>query len=192
MPTDTKFFISTGNNADGYVRPSEMIDLTVKGESKCPDWPECPNDIFAAVGGLLGTKIMICGGAVYDQGWHYSDECYIMGEGKATLTLQMSIKRAFGKSLVLNHNKMWITGGYSPNDNGISGRTASSEFVTIKQSFLGPDLPLPLMQHEIIAFNDTCSLLIGGDSTGISIASTYFYNHEDKIWSDGPCCWNHH
>ena len=49
----------------------------------------------------------------------------------------------------------------------------------------GPNLPMALYGHTMIAINSTCSMVIGGYSNGMS-ASTIYYDHNEKEWITGP------
>ena len=74
--TVTKFLIATGENSDDAPYHSEIIDLTVKGESHCKNWAEIPKGLLGATGGLIGNTILICGGYQYGIVGSTSDECY--------------------------------------------------------------------------------------------------------------------
>ena len=74
--TDTKFLIATGWNSDGDQTHSEMIDLTVKGESHCSNWAEIPKGLIQATGGVIEDTILICGGYQHGIEGSSSDECY--------------------------------------------------------------------------------------------------------------------
>ena len=70
----------------------------------------------------------------------------------------MSVKRSWAASIVLNETILWITGGYG------NGPLASSEYIRLAGSSLGPDLPMALEAHAMVAINSTCSMVIGGNS----------------------------
>ena len=74
--TVTKFLIATGWNPERVQIHSEMIDLTVKGESHCKNWAEIPKGLSGATGGLIGDTILICGGYQSGIEGSQSDECY--------------------------------------------------------------------------------------------------------------------
>ena len=74
--TVTKFLIATGWNPERVQIHSEMIDLTVKGESHCKNWAEIPKGLAGATGGLIGDTILICGGYQPGIEGSQSDECY--------------------------------------------------------------------------------------------------------------------
>lgn len=74
--TVTKFLIATGLNTDDVQTHSEIIDLTVKGESHCKNWAEIPKGLSGATGGLIGDTILICGGYQSGIEGSQSDECY--------------------------------------------------------------------------------------------------------------------
>ena len=105
----------------------------------------------------------------------------------------MSVGRDNAASIVLNDNILWVTGGY----NGV--KLASTEYVKMTGTMLGPDLPMALEYHAMVAINSTCSMVIGGTNSGLTFfadsALTFFYDHNDDEWINGPSLiqgrWNH-
>ena len=92
----------------------------------------------------------------------------------------MYVGRENAASIVLNDNTLWVTGGY----NGVG--LASTEYVKMTGTMLGPDLPMALGYHAMVAINSTCSMVIGGANyNGIS-ALTFFYDHNEEEWINGP------
>ena len=89
----------------------------------------------------------------------------------------MSVGRDNAASIVLNDNILWVTGGY----NGV--KLASTEYVKMTGTMLGPDLPMALEYHAMVAINSTCSMVIGGNSDS---ALTFFYDHNQDEWINGP------
>ena len=151
--------------------------MTVKGGNKCNNWPDFPIGVEGATGGLIGDTVIICGG--YDGG-SYVDECYSLTSEKATLVTHMSVGRYSAASIVLNDNTLWVTGGY------YYGSLASTEYVTVTGTMLGPDLPMTLSHHAMVAINSTCSMVIGGGGQEGGIwPLTYFYDHNDGEWLNG-------
>ena len=48
-------------------------------------------------------------------------------------------------------------------------------------------MPIPVDSHALVAINKTCSLLIGGRTTGLAtIPKVFYFDHEGKNWSQGP------
>ena len=128
--------IVAGLNDDDIQTHSELIDLTVKGESHCSNWAEIPKGLVYPTGGLIEDTILICGGGVLIEG-STSDECYSLSGEEATVVTHMSVKRRGAASLVLNDKTLWITGGYDEFNLLLS----SSEFIKIGESIQGPFLP---------------------------------------------------
>jgi hypothetical protein len=101
---------------------------------------------------------------------------------KATLVTHMSVGRVYAASIVINDNTLWVTGGW----NGYAGGyLASTEYVTVTGTMIGPDLPMTLVRHAMVAINSTCSMFIGGYSNGVS-ASTFYYDRNEEEWINGP------
>ena len=144
----------------------------------CNNWPDFPIDLFGATGGLIGNTIIICGG--YSDG--YERGCISLTSGKATFFTIMSIERWFASSIVLDDKILWVTGGYGSYGCGI---LASTSYVTVTGSMPGPDLPIGLYRHAMIAINSSCSMVIGGYSN-YGYALTYFYDHNEGEWNTGP------
>ena len=145
----------------------------------CNNWPDFPIDVNEAIGGLIGNTVIICGG------WDI-DECYSLTSEKATLFTHMSVGRYLAASIVINDNILWVTGGYYYNV-GADGYAylASTEYVTVTGTMLGPDLPMALGRHAMVAINSTCSMVIGGHY-GYYSASTFFYDRIEEEWINGP------
>ena len=178
--------ITTGLNKNGYLRSSEIVDLTIKGGNKCNNWPDIPwlgshHFTSTTTAGLLGNTAMICG--------RYG--CYSLERNKPPVLIHLSSNRDLAASLVLNGTTLWITGGYSSNS-GL--QLASTEFVTTTGTLEGPDMPIDLIQHVIVAINSTCSMVIGGWSDEYRIhwtqdgwmSFTFYYDHRKDTWINGP------
>ena len=97
----------------------------------------------------------------------------------------MSVSRLHAASIVINDNTLWVTGGI-----GNSGYLASTEYVTLTGTMLGPDLPMVLDHYAIVAINSTYSMVIGGlfydSSTDFYSASTHYYDRNEGKWINGP------
>ena len=67
------------------------------------------------------------------------------------------------------------------------GRLDTSEFVSLNGSYPGQKLPTGVQAHTITILNKTTSILAGG-RTDYSFASakTWYYDHEEQIFSKGP------
>ena len=166
----------------GLQTTSQILDLTVKADKMCNNWPDFPIGVDGATGGLIGNTVMICGGYGVD----YFDECYSLTSKKATLVTHMSVGRLYTASIVLNDNTLWVTGG-SPPGGYNTGNLASTEYVTLTGTIIGPDLPMALAHHAMVAINSTCSMVIGGyDEEVEHSASTFYYDRNDGEWITGP------
>ena len=53
-------------------------------------------------------------------------------------------------------------------------------FIHTDQTMPGPDLPMALENHAMVAINNTCSMVIAGlDIDWEESALTYFYDHNE-------------
>ena len=175
----SKFLITTGDNYDGYQRDSSMLDLSIKGGSNCKDWAEFPKDVEAATGGVIQDVVVICGGGIPGESF---DECYSLNSKPATLITHMSAKRQYAASLVIDKTKLWVTGGWS-SDTGI---LASSEYITLEGIEAGPELPIPIGYHALVAIDNTLSMLIGGYTSEGATQTTHYFDHQGHNWIQGP------
>ena len=172
--------VTTGWNRNGYQTDSDMLDLSVRGNSKCYNWADFPKNVEAAVGGLIGDTILICGGGTQDDSY---DECYNLNQQTATFVTNMTAKRKCAASIVVNQKTLWVTGGWSSD---LDVPLASTEYITIKGSTPGPELPVAISAHALVAISNDLSMLIGGEIHEETIASTYYYDHKEHIWISGP------
>ena len=157
--------------------------MTVKGGNMCKNWPNFPISLSQrATGGFIGNTVMICGGSM-DAGLNAVDECYSLTSEKRTLITHMSVGRMNAASIVLSDTILWVTGGiYGDNFGNI---LASTEKVTTTGTMHGPDLPIALSYHAMVALNSAVSMVIGGYSVSYH-ASTFYYDHIQGEWSIGP------
>ena len=185
----SKFLITTGSNsAFEFVKESELLDLTTKGGNLCKNNPvNFPEGVINAYGGLVGDTVLICGG--YD-GDIFMDACYTLSRKSKNYVTQMSVIREHGASLIINDTTLWITGGRT---------LASSEFITVTGTEPGPDLPMALWRHAIVAISNKVSMIIGGDlnhpltnaieaSDRTPTGSTFYGYHtaNGTDWINGP------
>ena len=128
-------------------------------------------------GGLIGNTAIICGG-------YGVDICYGLTSEKTTFVTHMSVWRWFAASIVINDNILWVTGGESYN------LQLSTEYIRMSGSMPGPDLPMALWGHAVVAINSSCDMIIGGAyGYGADIhALTFYYDHigGGGAWINGP------
>ena len=127
----------------------------------------------AATGGLLDGLPVIVGGD--------DRQIHSIAKDQSKFLGQLTVTRWGAASVVLSNNTLWVTGGLDQSCN----RLKTTEFVTKEgKTSKGPDLPLALCGHAIVALNRGVFILIGG-CTGSYSSATYFYE-EKKGWRPGP------
>ena len=143
----------------------------------CKNWPDVPIAVGGATGGLIGDTVMTCGGS----DGSYVDVCYSLSSQQVTSITHMSVGRSFAASIVLNENTLWVTGGL-----GDSGLLESTEKITITGTILGPNMPLALSSHAIVAINSTCSMVIAGYDGSSFNDLTFYHDNIEGEWINGP------
>ena len=124
----------------------------------------------SSAGGLLGTTPVICGGAKYDGGWIYFNECLLHGTSQL---ITMNSKRRHHSSVALNSSMLMLLGGRDGNN-----YLASTELITIDGTVNGPTLPEAVRGSCTVKFPDNGLVyLIGGNT-----ASGYTNN----VWVANP------
>ena len=162
--------ITSGANGSA-MDSTEVIDLTT---GKTFNMPSLGRRTGGATGGLLDGLPLVCGG------WNYH-QIHSINKEESKCLGQLTVLRGGAASVVLSSNTLWVTGGRDQSYYPVK----TTELVTKEgKTSKGPDLPLALSGHAIVALNSGVFILIGGWSGGCSSA-TYFYE-ESKGWRPGP------
>jgi uncharacterized protein YaaQ len=176
----TKVLVTTG--VDQGSKKLEIIDLedptNVCQPSFLADYPL--TRVQGASGGLLtNNNTLICGGVTDVR----LDDCFSINNNGIKPSSRLSQPRSYAASVVWNSTTLWLTGGWL--DMGIT--TKSTEFVQLTGTTPGPDLPFEVAFHCLVSLNHTTVLLIGGELPGKTYSkATFFYNKDDKTWTEGP------
>lgn len=172
----TKVLVATGYSDHGLALKTQVLDLT-NDNSTCNSLPsfDSSNGKYRAVGGLLGNnKAVICGG------FYPSNQCYQVTQSSLLSFAQMSVARV-DAAMVQFGNSLWILGGFDESHNVLS----STEFIHENgQIESGPDMPLALFGHSVIALNQSTYLLTGGETRNKTLSNaTFLFNIADFKWS---------
>ena len=157
-------------NTDGNHQATEVIDLQSNSDVTSTSFGQIPSKRWDAVGGLLGSTPILCGGEDYP---NYYDSCFTMKDSQWTQTHKMTTKRSWSASVQLNATALWILGGL----NGDS-RLRSSEFVGLNSTIgkPGPTLPYTLDSHCAVKFSKNIIYVIGGQYGSIILDKVLIYN----------------
>ena len=134
-----------------------------------------------ATGALVDGTPLICGNDYRNDG---SDECYIITNSSTSFVSKMNSKRSEAASVVVNINKLWVLGGRDD----YSSYLSSSEYIQIGiGSSTGPELPLAVYDHAMVALNQSTFMLIGGDHGGyVYLSKTFYFEESNQNWIPGP------
>ena len=63
----------------------------------------------------------------------------------------------------------------------------STEYITMAGTMPGPDMPIALEEHAMVAINSTVCMVIGGRNFDVyRSASTFYYDDIEGEWINGP------
>ena len=182
-----KVVVMGGYNGENNVS-SEVLDFGdfTNQKQQCEDWSPYPEKTSGATGSFIPSQeyAMICGG-----NWAL-DECYKIDDTSTTFIAKMSIGRSYAASIYVSETMLWVTGG-SENMEKQSG-LSSTEIIDDEHALgrPGPEMPIALASHEIVAFNESVFMIIGGVRFGskdsLNSALTFYYFEESKAWVEGP------
>ena len=112
----------------------------------------------AAVGGLLGSTPIICGG--FDHREVDQDSCISYNQSQWIKTHTMTTKRYDASIVQLNSTTLWIVGGY----NGDYSETKSSEFIGLDSTVgkPGPKFPYPVTGACAVKYSEDKVYVMGG------------------------------
>ena len=101
---------SVTDNEESFVYKVEVIDL-LNSSRTCKEWADIPDDFgrFLAVGGLVEEGLLMC----YGRDDYIATDCLHITKNSTVKTPVSFDMRLFDpNSLVLDNNKLFISGGY--------------------------------------------------------------------------------
>ncbi len=164
-----------------------MIGLTNVESDKvvCQEYPSYPLFALGATGALIKNLPLICGGHREKPVKGRIDHCYTLTQDSAKLTARLSIARSNPKSIVINDEKLFLTGGYNESK-GYTRYLSITEFVTPgKPTELGPKLPYTVYLHCFLKINESIAMVVAGKG-GFDGRKTLFYDISKNMFSNGP------
>ena len=67
------------------------------------------------------------------------------------------------------------------------GYLNSTEYITMAGTMPGPDMPMALSEHAMVAINSSVCMVIGGFNFDVyRSASTFYYDRIEGEWINGP------
>ena len=135
-----QFLIAGGStNSGGNDLATEVIDVQ-SNSNVTSSFGDIPSVRGYAVGGLLGSTPILCGGS------SFYDSCFTLKDSQWRQTHKMTTKRIASASVQINATTLWILGGYN------GDRLDSSEFVVLDSAVgkPGPKLPYAVSGLSLI------------------------------------------
>merc|ERR1712062_948699 len=184
---DKRYLILGGiTSASGKTLETEVID--VSSSSSSSPFGDISLGRNGAVGGLLGSTPILCGGYTNTS----EDSCISFKNSQWTKTHEMTTKRASAASVQLNSTTMWILGGKNSDDR-LDSTEFSTEFLRADSSvgIPGPKLPIPMTGFCTVKFSDHQVYIIGGYTGTEKLNKVYIYNPMDGFTHiEGPALIN--
>ena len=149
----TKFLIAGGLAVNNLA--TEVIDVQ-SNSNVTSSFGDIPSKRYYAMGGLLGSTPILCGGD--DNNNKDQESCFTYNHSQWTKTHTMTTKRYAAASVQINATTLWILGGHN-----ISNILDSSEFVELDSTVgkPGPKLPYAVSSHCAVKYKDKV-FMIGG------------------------------
>ena len=162
--------------AGGRDLETEIINVSAKSRKAFGDLPSKKEK---AVGGLLGSAPILCGG----DGSGFHDSCFSKKSSSWSQTHTMNTKRSWAAGAQLNDSTLWVIGGSNR-----EGRLDSSEFIVKGQShgIPGKKLPYPIESHCVVKVSEDKVFVIGGYSSYYTDKVTIFNPLNDFNHIKGP------
>ena len=150
----------------GFHRETDVIDLNTNSDMMKSTFGKIPSRRIYAVGGLLGSNPIICGGYSFGSYEDYHNNCITLKDSKWIQTHETTIKRSYSASVQLNKTTLWILGGtgwHSPELKDY-GALNSTEFIGIDSNVghPGPNLPYLLSKPCAVKYSEDKIYVIGG------------------------------
>ena len=186
--TVSKILISTGWDAENYIKNTEVID-SENSNVICEDLEDFSMEIDNAVGANLASMPIICGGAL--ENGTSSNKCFIYTKGGWQHFVTMIDRREYAAGIVYD-NALHIFGGYDSEFTSRQITLQSSEIVNEDgTSTKGPQLPTPMSAHAIAFINSTVSIISGVRTWNWNMSNSYtykswYFNHATQEFQVGP------
>jgi len=160
---------------DGLVnaKTSEVIDI-LEFDKTCKNLESAPTQRWAAVGGVLEGRPLICGGF---NGTHSFKDCFYVAGDQNHNQPSMAQIRSFATSMVLkdqdsNEEYMWVVGGFYDVD------LSTTEFVYAnKPAKAGPSLDFIVAHHCMVQTAEDAIYIVAGKQEG---------EMTNKVWIVDP------
>jgi len=191
--TPTKQFLIVGGYSTysgGNHLATEVIDVQ-PNSNVTSSFEDIPSQRRHAVGGLLGSTPILCGGDDENDRDQYS--CFTYSHGYWIKTHFMTTKRYVAASVQINATTLWILGGYQGEFTTIGGysdkRLDSSEFVGIDSTVgkPGPKLPYDVSHHCAVKYKNKVYMIGGKVSSSSYLNKVLIFNPmNDFTHIEGP------
>jgi len=164
--------VETGIYGTRYRDDSQVVDIS--STKSCPKLSSYPIKLTGATGGILNGSPLLCGGVTGS----FQSACYKHDKFSNEWTLLTNMKtERYGASCVITNGALWVAGGSSNGNTGLS----SSELIyadgTKKD---GPGLPAARHGHCMTTLDDGNIIMIGGFPSS-NHKSVLIYNPEDNF-----------
>jgi hypothetical protein len=174
----TKLLVGLGLVKGGLTNTIEIIDLE-SPFTTCKNLPGFPLELEGSFGGLgFNDTPMICGGR--NKNRRFSNKCFSLEGSEWINSSSLNTDRYYAAVLPSPYpsydQKLFVTGPR----NTVEVLTQQG-WKTLPQR-----LPVRIYGHCSVLLNSTTGMVIGGVQNGYESSSTYLFNTENEIWTEGP------
>ena len=145
--------VSGKDSGHNFVTQSEVIDLT-NSSKVCQPWADHPTGTYYAAGALFDNQVIVCGGQTPED--DYSTDCHLISPNTTEAVVSLNIGSKSSAAIEFQE-KLLLSGGFG--DDESINRT---EFISLTQTYSGPDLPYSVEGHCLIKTGNDDFMLTGG------------------------------
>ena len=172
-----------GGIHEGGIEDSKMTEVVelVQTSNSTPSFGQLPSARFGAVGAMLGSTPILCGGTTIGDVNPYYDDCVMFQNSQWDQSHIMNEMRAYAAGVQINSTTLWILGGLYSSGDGSSHYLDSTEFISQGghlNGVPGSKLPYAMGMMCSVKLSEEEIFVIGGHDGDL--------NWRNEVWIYNP------